>query len=204
MEHGGERLDGLIRRIYGRAGLVAPHFYTLIAALPRAIRRFATTNYDGFLEQTLAGRKPVAVVRDRGLHQVSEQRPVIYKLHGDASEPQGCVITSRDYDQWESTTGHLPAQITTLFLQTTVVAIGYQAQDANLRRVVSAVNRRIRDQGHLPRTMYVVLPDPRIEDFAAYSGPEIKSLPRSAIEKIAQSKTCAPLLSVAGSCLCTR
>jgi hypothetical protein len=172
MRHGRSRLNKLLRRVYGSRKLIAPHFYDLVTALPSYVRRFITTNYDAFIENALSYRNPVVVVRDVGLQEVSTNRPVVFKPHGDAREPAGCVITTPDYDVWEDTTGHLPAQLTTLFLQSTIVALGYRAQDSNLRRLLSSVNRGIQAQGGTPRTMYLMVPDPKLEDFGAYYGDE--------------------------------
>lgn len=172
LQHGRSQLNRLIRVVYGAVRAAAPAFYDLIAALPPSVRLFVTTNYDPFLERALGYRDPVVVVRDVGLEAVRQLRPVIYKPHGDAQQPEGCVIATADYDAWEQSTGSLPAQLAALYLQHTVVAIGYRAQDDNFRRLLRAVNVNIARSGGTPHKMYVVIPDAEINNFSAYAGTE--------------------------------
>lgn len=172
LQRGRPRLNRLLRAVYGAARATAPAFYDLIAALPSAVRVFVTTNYDPFLERALGYRDPVVVVRDDGLERVTQTRPVVYKPHGDAQQPEGCVIATADYDAWEASTGNLPAQLAALYVQHTVVAIGYRAQDDNFRRLLRAVNVNIALRGGTPHTMYVVIPDADINAFSAYAGAE--------------------------------
>ena len=170
--HGDARLRRMLRRVYGAPGLRPTPFYDSIAELPPEVREFATTNYDPFLEGALADRRPVVVVVERGLERVATRRPVVYKVHGDAAAPDTCVITTGDYDRWEREAQQLQSKLATLFLERTVVAVGYGAQDGNLRRLLGAVNARVVARAGRPRRLYVVIPNAAPQEFLAYAGSE--------------------------------
>jgi hypothetical protein len=170
--YGRQRLNRIIRVAYEGSRAIAPRFYDLLARLPHPVRAFVTTNYDPFLERSLAHRNPVVIVRDHGLERASQTRAVVYKPHGDARAPDECVIATADYDAWEQDTGNLPLQLATLYLQHSVVAIGYRARDDNFRRLLRAVNANIVRTGGTPHTMYVVIPNADITSFTAYVGQE--------------------------------
>ncbi len=96
LQKGRDRLNRLIKCVYGSKSLIAPRFYDLIAQLPSAVRIFITTNYEPFLENALHVRRPTLVVKDHGLAEVTHTRPVVYKPHGDAQTPAESVITTAD------------------------------------------------------------------------------------------------------------
>jgi hypothetical protein len=171
-DHGRAALDDVILQTYGNNAAAAPRYYELVAALPLDVKVFVTTNYDPFLERALDARKPVLVIRERGLNAVTQARPAIYKVHGDALQPSGCVITAGDYVRWEREDPDLSAVLVGLFLQKSVVAIGYRAQDGHFQRLLNRINAGIRSRGETPHAMYVVVPGPDLADFAVYRGPE--------------------------------
>lgn len=166
------RLNRLLRSAYSTGARVAPPFYDCIARLPPSVRVFVTTNYDPFLERALEPRHPAVVVVEQSLEAVSHRRPTVYKVHGDAASPDTCVITTPDYDRWERDATQLKDVLSTLFVQHTVVALGYRAQDGNFRRLLGAVNARVRARDGCARTLFVVTPDAALENFAAYDVPE--------------------------------
>ena len=161
-------LDEIIHGWYAAEDLPAPRFYELLAELPDEVATFITTNYDPFTERSLAARRPVVVVRDRGLDQRRAARPTVYKVHGDAREPTGCVLTTRDYDNWEDDAPLLRGAIAEVFSHKTVVMVGYRARDRHFVRTLNHVARLIRRAEGDVRPLYVVMPAPLPEDFAVF------------------------------------
>jgi hypothetical protein len=132
---------------------------------------FVTTNYDPFHERALAHRAPLVVVRDRHLNRVGSNSTVIYKVHGDADEPTGCVITKHDFTAWESSTGNLPVVMAQIMLQRCVVAIGYSARDPHFERILFGIGAALPASDPEPRPLYVVMPKPLEEAFARFEPP---------------------------------
>jgi SIR2-like domain len=167
-DHDRRRLNRLIRSVYSARGAVAPAFYNRVAELPDCVRQFITTNYDPFLERALAGRGAQLVVRGRELSSVSSTRPVVYKVHGDAGRPDECVIATSDYNDWDTTSGNLPALLSSQVAQKTIVALGYSARDRNIQRLVATVANAARSVGDTPQQLYVVVSSADVGDFAVH------------------------------------
>jgi hypothetical protein len=197
----GTRLDDLAMRYqrhYGRPCLnrllslyrarnaIAPEFFEKLATLPDSACLFVTTNYDPFLEEALRYRSPTVVIRELGLETVTKARPIVYKVHGDAGKPDRCVVTSDDYDAWERGSGELPTIILGLFLQSVVVAIGYRGQDPHFRQLLRRANESLRATGGSARTLFVVVPDPKLDDFSPYEADsyDLVVVPRTGEEYI--------------------
>lgn len=166
--HGRPALDEIIRNWYTAEGVPAPRFYELLAQLPDEVATFITPNYDPFTEQSLSARRPVIVVKERRLDQRRAARPTVYKVHGDAQEPSGCVLTTRDYDNWEEDHPLLQGAIAEVFSHKTVVMVGYRARDRHFVRTLNHVARLIRRAEGAVRPLYVVMPRPVREDFAVF------------------------------------
>ena len=121
----------------------------LLASIP--INTYWTTNYDSLLENELkkAGRRVTSISTPESL-SVSLENPdaIVYKMHGDCSDPAHCVITKDDYETYDrtrhafSTTlqGHL---ITKTFL--------FSFDDPNLKYIFSRIRALL---GENVRTHY--------------------------------------------------
>ncbi|MFC7057845.1 SIR2 family protein [Halovenus salina] len=98
-----------------------------------------TTNYDTFLEdfvytdyekvigQTLI-REPFANIGE------------IFKIHGCTSDPSNLVLTSSDYEEFDSEKAYLSAKLLTFFTEHPVLIAGYRPNDPNVKRILSDVN----------------------------------------------------------------
>ncbi|MDB4913080.1 MAG: hypothetical protein JWM95_724 [Gemmatimonadetes bacterium] len=151
-----------------------PPFYSLISELPAEVATFVTTNFDPYLESALIRRDPIVVVGERSIGVASRGRPIVYKVHGDAGEPVTCAITTQDYDRWNENNLDVSRVLGTLLLQRAVIAVGYRAQDAHFRQLIVHLARRsrARDDGRI--RVYVAVPGPTEDEFAAYGGEDVE------------------------------
>lgn len=166
--YGRAALDNIIRSWYVAEGVPAPRFYELLAELPDEVATFITTNYDPFTERSLSARRPVVVVKERGLDLRRAARPTVLKVHGDACEPSECVLTTRDYDIWENDNLLLRGAIAEIFSHKTVVMVGYRARDQHFRKTLNSVAQLIRRAEGEVAPLYVVMPNPDPDDFAVF------------------------------------
>jgi hypothetical protein len=164
-----ERLNTIIRTLYADPLPELPPFYELLRNIPPQLRVFATTNYDPYLRRALSARDPLLVVREAGLEHATEDRTVIYQVHGSADDPEHCVISEGNYTSWEDNTALLRDVIVgDLFTRRTVVMVGYRSRDHHFRRMFATIARRLAAAGGNPPPLYFVLPDANPADFALF------------------------------------
>ncbi len=102
-EVGAERIAEEVRRRYQRPSAPRPATYDLVAQLP--VRHFATTNYDPWLKDAVALHKNAAprvcAPGNEGAFRelLVGSRPAVLMLHGDADNPERCVLAARAYRQ---------------------------------------------------------------------------------------------------------
>lgn len=76
--------------------------HDILASLP--IKTFWTTNYDTLIEDSLkkSGKIPDVKHRpDQLTYSKKSRNAVVYKMHGDVSEPNTAVLTKDDYELFE-------------------------------------------------------------------------------------------------------
>ena len=114
-----------------------------IAAL-KAISAHAivTTNYDEVIE-------PMFSDYERVISQQILRKPFlaigeIFKIHGCISQPNTIVINEADYQRFEEDHKYLSAKLLTYFIEHPLVFIGYRANDPNIKKILSDVDRMVR------------------------------------------------------------
>lgn len=106
------------------------------------INTFWTTNYDHLLEDTLKSKqKKVDIkVTSESLSLTMEDKDVVvYKMHGDCTDPATCILTKDDYEAY-----NLYRQLFTTALQGDLVSktflfIGFSFDDPNLNYILSRI-----------------------------------------------------------------
>lgn len=78
--------------------------------------RVITTNYDRFIEGLFPGFKTYAGQSELLLSDIYEVGE-IYKIHGSVDNPDSIVITSSDYDSFNTRKAYLVAKILTVFVE---------------------------------------------------------------------------------------
>jgi hypothetical protein len=145
-----ERLSGVANPC--AADECAPH--RLLASLRLPI--YLTTNYDNFMSDALAlelgdekrvqrilcGWHTARVKRASRVDlQPSQDRPVVFHLHGHMSEPSSIVITEDDYLEFLMLVGQqkalMPACIESAFGNSAFLFVGYSLEDMNFRIIFS-------------------------------------------------------------------
>jgi hypothetical protein len=137
-----------------------------------------TTNYDQLFERALrdAGKEPrVAIYKPQpeqtmDFEDETVQSPVVYKLHGDITQPESLVVTDEDYIQFvlrmsdKDPYDPIPLSLKHFLKRWTTLFVGYSLLDYNLRLLFKTLRWRI-DAAKVP-DMYSVdyRPDPLILD----------------------------------------
>lgn len=116
---------------------------------------YITTNYDEFMEASIRskGREPdiefcrwntflrkesnVQSVFEKSDYKPSQQRPLVYHLHGHINHPRSMVLTETDYLDFlinlSKDEEMLPYQIYTALNSTSLLFVGYSLRDINFR-----------------------------------------------------------------------
>jgi hypothetical protein len=139
-EHGGRhRLNqALIDEFLRRAKSTPNH--ELLAALP--IKTYWTTNYDTLIEDSLkeASKTPDVKVTPENLAITAPHRDaVVYKMHGDVSQPDKAVLTKDDYETYESKRHLFSMALQGDLVSKTFLFIGFSFNDPNLAYILSRI-----------------------------------------------------------------
>ncbi|PEE68082.1 SIR2 family protein [Bacillus thuringiensis] len=112
----------------------------ILAELP--IKTFWTTNYDRLIEMSLESaykRCDVKITKENFATTLPNWDAILYKMHGDISQPHDAVLTKDDYEGY-----HVKRNIFTTALQGDLVSktflfIGFSFDDPNLEYVLSRI-----------------------------------------------------------------
>ncbi|HKP85597.1 MAG TPA: HEAT repeat domain-containing protein [Blastocatellia bacterium] len=153
---GRQQLILLLHEIYAADGLSpAEAHHSAINYFPIII----TTNYDSLFERAshLQGKEPVLIIRDKQISFAgAENRPTIYKIHGDLNDPERIIITKEDYRR-EPLPAGLREKLTSFLSEKTVLFIGCGLEDSDLQEVYYTVMDRL---GKLMPRAFLVTPFP--------------------------------------------
>ena len=116
----------------------------LLASLP--ISSVWTTNYDHLLEEAfLAAHKRIdKKVMEPDLALTKPKRDVvIYKMHGDADQPNDAVITKADYERYDENRHLFSTQLKGDLVSKTVLFLGYSFNDPNIHYILARIRSLI-------------------------------------------------------------
>jgi hypothetical protein len=139
--------DALVEKFAQRAELTRNH--AILAGLP--IRTYWTTNYDTLLEDALrAAKKRVDVKHtDKNLTYTLRQRDVVvYKMHGDVSQPDDAVVTRDDYERYAARRPMLASALQGDLVSKTFLFLGFSFSDPNLSYVLSRIRNLLGEHRH--------------------------------------------------------
>ncbi len=108
-------------------------FKKLINTIPSVI----TTNYDSFLEENVFnGYKVYSKISDYYFSD-SEGIGEIFKIHGTALEPDGIMITEKDYVDYTKNSKIVTAKILSLLCDYPLLILGYSLEDNDVKQIIT-------------------------------------------------------------------
>ena len=135
----------------------------ILSELP--IHTFWTTNYDHLIEDTLkkSGKSVDIKLTPQNLAtNLSGNDAVVYKMHGDCSTPENCVIIKDDYELYNETRQLFSTTLQGDLVSKTFLFIGFSFEDPNLKYILSRI-RVLLDKNR--RTHYLFLKKIQKKDY---------------------------------------
>lgn len=118
--------------------------HELIAALP--VAAVWTTNYDTLIEDAfkLIGKQADKVITVQNLAQTTLRKDVVvYKMHGDISQPQDAILTKDDYENYNEKRGLFTIKLQGDLVSKTFLFLGFSFTDPNIDYILSRVRALI-------------------------------------------------------------
>lgn len=112
----------------------------ILTQLP--IKVFWTTNYDHLIEDSLTseGKRVDVKLKSENLASVMDGRDVVvYKMHGDYTMPDYCVITKDDYEAYNCSRQLFTTALQGDLVSKTFLFIGFSFDDPNLGYILSRI-----------------------------------------------------------------
>jgi hypothetical protein len=164
-EHGSRNKinEALINQFSDKSRLTRNH--EILASLP--IRTYWTTNYDSLLERALreAGKTPDVKVSQSDLATVPHRRDaVVYKMHGDSSQPHDAVVTKEDYELYGTNRQLFSMALQGDLVSKTFLFLGFSFSDPNLSYVLGRIRVLL---GQNQRNHYCLLKRPKRGDYTS-------------------------------------
>ena len=142
-----------------------------------------TTNYDRFLENIFndgedddfeGEEKYNVIVGEEVIGSQYKSVGEILKIHGSVTDPKSLILTSDDYDKFNSRKMYLRSKMLTYFAEHPLLIVGYSASDPNVRKILSWVNQTLPEDRIMAEDIYFVEYDSEVEDRDHY--PERKRI----------------------------
>jgi hypothetical protein len=132
--------------------------HELIAHLP--VHTVWTGNYDTLIEDAfrLAHKRPDVKITQENLATTAVHRDVIiYKMHGDISQPHDAVLTRDDYEAYEAKRALFSIQLKGDLVSKTFAFLGFSFTDPNIDYILSRIRVLM---GENQRTHYCIMRHP--------------------------------------------
>lgn len=107
--------------------------------LLKKAKMIITTNYDAFIEQLLLeqGISPKLYIGNHGFFEDTIGWSELYKIHGDIKDPLSIVISTEDYEKYDSKAILISAKILSNMIKNPILFIGYSLTDRNVKKLLS-------------------------------------------------------------------
>ena len=132
-----------------------------------------TTNFDCLLEDAYRSlRQPISVIATEDRLSISSQgETMVLKLHGDVNHPDRMVVTEKDYDVFADKNPILSTYISSLFITSTMLLVGYSLDDYDFRSLWQIINGRL---GQMTRPAYCITVGAAADTIARFQRRNIK------------------------------
>lgn len=133
------RINKLLLEKFAREAEITNN-HRILARLP--ISTYWTTNYDRLIEKALeeAGKRPdVKYTVDQLALTVPHRDAVVYKMHGDISEPSKAILIKDDYEKYHLSGSAFITALTGDLVSKTFLFIGFSFTDPNIDYVLSRI-----------------------------------------------------------------
>lgn len=125
-------------------GSASTENHRILSRLP--ITTYWTTNYDCLIEKALEDNQKRVAKKFKETHlsnSIYKKDCIVYKMHGDVSEPNDAVITKEDYEQYYLKRGLFTSALNGDLITKTFLFIGFSFADPNINYILSRLNNRI-------------------------------------------------------------
>ena len=160
------------------------------------VREAVTTNYDTAYEVAVAGlrREDDEAVKVLTRTVVDPERPWLLKLHGDARNGRGIVLTRQQYEDFHDRGAPLRGMVQSLLMTSHLLFVGYSLVDETFALLAQQVRDALKESEDAPRHVGTVLPVTADRAILERCGDDLNYLPMPV--EPAQAGEGARLLSV--------
>ncbi|WP_178382435.1 SIR2 family protein, partial [Paenibacillus sp. P3E] len=112
----------------------------ILASLP--IDTYWTTNYDQLIETQLKKFGKVVdtkIIQENLATTMPERNVVVYKMHGDISDPSKAILTKDDYESYNEKRSLFTTSLQGDLISKTFLFIGFSFEDPNLAHILSHI-----------------------------------------------------------------
>lgn len=145
----------LLEEFFNKPNINPTDNHRLLASLPIDI--YWTTNYDDLMEKALQdAKKPIAVKRKQSDLSIftRDQEAVVYKMHGDISDPNNAILTRTDYEMYDTNRVLFKEALEGQVVTRTFLFIGFSFTDPNLERMLTRIRHTLKESS---RTHYCIM-----------------------------------------------
>lgn len=158
-------INELIINEFERHDVKPTQNHNILASMP--IDVYWTTNYDNLMEQALEkAKKSIAIKRKKAdlATYRRDQEAVVYKMHGDVSDPNNAVLTRTDYETYDTERILFKEALEGQVVTRTFLFIGFSFSDPNLERMLARIRHTLKESS---RTHYCIMKsvDENVEDY---------------------------------------
>lgn len=117
-----------------------------------------TTNYDPMIEKALRENKkePCVIVNNEDLLKKEKKDAIpIYKVHGDYNDPENCVITSSDYEDFFENKKNFIYALKTSLIRKTFVFAGFSFKDPDIKYILAELRRSL-TKDSMPEHFWII------------------------------------------------
>ncbi len=117
-----------------------------------------TTNYDPMIENALRDNKkePCVIVNDKDLLEKEKKGAIpIYKVHGDYNDPEHCVITSSDYEDFFENKKNFIYALKTSLIRKTFVFAGFSFRDPDIKYILAELRHSL-TKDSMPEHFWII------------------------------------------------